>query len=79
MISAADNQRSKGGKLSYLWEKVDCTTDATKFAAKNQFDRDVTLEIAGTTLYDDQMKNSVATKVADIAAGKAKQAEIAKK
>ncbi|MDB4962596.1 MAG: hypothetical protein JWP01_2595 [Myxococcales bacterium] len=74
----AGNQ-SKRGKLSYLWEKTECTVDATSFSGKDQFDRTAKLQIAGTALYDEQLKTSVATKVADLAAGKAKQAELATK
>jgi hypothetical protein len=36
----------------------------------------VTLQIAGTALYDEEMKRQVATEVVDLAAGRAKQAEI---
>lgn len=47
------------------------------FTAKDSFGHDVKLEVSGTALFDEQMKESTGTKVADLAAGKAKQAELA--
>lgn len=70
---------SKGGKLAHVWAPTTCTVDATKFSSKDRFNSDVALEIAGTALFDKQMKESVATKVSDIEAGKAKLAELTKK
>jgi hypothetical protein len=71
--------KSEKGKLSYMWEKAECTVDAKSFSGKDTFGRTATFEIAGTALYDEQMKSSVASKVANLDAGKAKQAELAKK
>jgi len=74
-----EGNQSDKGKLSYMWKKVDCALDAKSFAAKDLFDHDVKLEVSGAALWDSQMKSSTATKVASLDAGKAKQAELAKK
>jgi hypothetical protein len=74
-----EGDESKGGKLAHIWAATSCTADASKFTTKDRFNNDVALQIAGTALFDDQMKQNVATKVADLEAGKAKLAELTKK
>ncbi len=74
-----EGNRSERGKLSYMWAKADCKLDAKTFTAKDSFGHDVKFEVVGTALFDEQMKTSIGTKVADLAAGKAKQAELAAK
>ena len=74
-----EGNESKAGKLSYMWKKVDCALDAKSFAAKDTFEHDVKLDVSGSALWDSQMKESTATKVASLEAAKAKQAELAKK
>lgn len=74
-----EGNKSENGKLSYMWEKTDCALDAKSFSAKDLFGHDVKLEVAGSSLWDDQMKTSTATKVASLDEGKAKQKELAKK
>jgi hypothetical protein len=69
--------QSENGKLSFLWEKTECRLDSKSFTAKDSFGHDVKFEVSGTALFDEQMKKSIAIKVADLAAGKAKQAELA--
>lgn len=76
---SVEGNESNKGKLSYIWKKVDCKVDAKSFSAKDMFDRDVSLDVSGAALWDAQMKDSIATKVASLDAGKAKQAELAKK
>lgn len=68
-----------GGTRSHTWKATPCTADATTFTATDRFDRELALHIDGRALFDDQLKGSPAIEVADLAAGKAKQAELTRR